>query len=93
MQLLACFVADWTVSRQAGLFQNGLDSLKAVTDLEPVRPKDAEIFCLFFNRPTVTELLKHPFFKKAKGNDFLIQTIIEKGPSLASRTKKVGGNF
>ena len=44
MQLLACFVADWTVSRQAGLFQNGLDSLKAVTDLEPVSLKMLSLF-------------------------------------------------
>ena len=40
-------------------------------------------------RPTATELLKHPFFKKAKENDFLVQTIIEKGPSFASRAKRV----
>ena len=40
-------------------------------------------------RPTAAELLKHPFFKKAKESDFLVQTIIEKGPSFASRAKRV----
>ena len=41
-------------------------------------------------RPTATELLKHQFFKKAKGNESLVQSVLEKGPSLAARTKKVG---
>ena len=39
-------------------------------------------------RPTASELLKHPFFKKARGNDELIDSLMG-GPSLASRTKKV----
>jgi serine/threonine-protein kinase OSR1/STK39 len=40
-------------------------------------------------RPTAAELLKHPFFKKARENDYLVQTIIEKGPTFASRAKRV----
>ena len=40
-------------------------------------------------RPTATELLKHPFFKKAREKDFLVHAIIEKGPTFASRAKRV----
>ena len=40
-------------------------------------------------RPTASELLKHPFFKKARERDYLVQAIIEKGPSFASRAKRV----
>ncbi|KAK7580445.1 hypothetical protein V9T40_001074 [Parthenolecanium corni] len=39
-------------------------------------------------RPTATELLKHPFFKKAKDKKYLEQTLIAIGPSLETRVLK-----
>ncbi|XP_014231043.1 serine/threonine-protein kinase OSR1 [Trichogramma pretiosum] len=39
-------------------------------------------------RPTATELLKHPFFKKAKDKKFLQQTLVATGPSLETRVQK-----
>lgn len=40
-------------------------------------------------RPTATELLKNPFFKKAKDKKYLQQTLIAIGPSLETRVLKV----
>lgn len=40
-------------------------------------------------RPDATELLKNPFFKKAKTKDYLIENLIEKAPKLSERAKKV----
>ena len=40
-------------------------------------------------RPTATELLKHPFFKKAKDKKYLQQTLVAIGPSLETRVQKV----
>jgi tRNA A22 N-methylase len=40
-------------------------------------------------RPTATELLKHPFFKKAKDRKYLQQTLVAIGPSLETRVQKV----
>ncbi|XP_030758487.1 serine/threonine-protein kinase OSR1-like [Sitophilus oryzae] len=39
-------------------------------------------------RPTAAELLKHPFFKKAKDKKYLQQTLIAIGPSLETRVQK-----
>ncbi|XP_033223324.1 serine/threonine-protein kinase OSR1 isoform X2 [Belonocnema kinseyi] len=39
-------------------------------------------------RPTATELLKHPFFKKAKDKRYLQQTLVAIGPSLETRVQK-----
>ncbi|XP_063231041.1 serine/threonine-protein kinase OSR1 isoform X2 [Bacillus rossius redtenbacheri] len=39
-------------------------------------------------RPTATELLKHPFFKKAKDRRYLQQTLVAIGPSLETRVQK-----
>lgn len=40
-------------------------------------------------RPTATELLKHPFFKKAKDKKYLTQTLVAIGPSMETRVHKV----
>lgn len=40
-------------------------------------------------RPTAAELLKHPFFKKAKDKKYLQQTLVAIGPSLETRVQKV----
>lgn len=40
-------------------------------------------------RPTASELLKHPFFKKAKDKKYLQQTLVAIGPSLETRIQKV----
>ncbi|XP_026315656.1 serine/threonine-protein kinase OSR1-like [Hyposmocoma kahamanoa] len=39
-------------------------------------------------RPTATELLKHPFFKKAKDRKYLTQTLVAIGPSMEARVHK-----
>ncbi|XP_049886277.1 serine/threonine-protein kinase OSR1-like isoform X1 [Pectinophora gossypiella] len=39
-------------------------------------------------RPTATELLKHPFFKKAKDRKYLTQTLVAIGPSMETRVSK-----
>lgn len=39
-------------------------------------------------RPTATELLKHPFFKKAKDKKYLQQTLFSVAPSMESRAQK-----
>ncbi|XP_018570076.1 serine/threonine-protein kinase OSR1, partial [Anoplophora glabripennis] len=39
-------------------------------------------------RPTAAELLKHPFFKKAKDKKYLQQTLVAIGPSLETRVQK-----
>lgn len=44
---------------------------------------------LFVCRPTATELLKHPIFKKAKDKKYLQSTLIAIGPSLETRVQKV----
>lgn len=43
----------------------------------------------WFHRPSATELLKHPFFKKAKDKKYLQQTLVAIGPSLETRVQKV----
>lgn len=40
-------------------------------------------------RPTATELLKHPFFKKAKDKKYLLQTCLSCAPSIEERAKRV----
>lgn len=37
------------------------------------------VYILNFLRPTATELLKHPFLKKAKDRKYLVQTLIAQG--------------
>ncbi|XP_059611681.1 STE20/SPS1-related proline-alanine-rich protein kinase [Phlebotomus argentipes] len=39
-------------------------------------------------RPTASELLKHPFFKKAKDRKYLTQTLLANGPSMETRVIK-----
>lgn len=39
-------------------------------------------------RPTASELLKHPFFKKAKDKKFLVATLLSTGPSMKTRVSK-----
>lgn len=39
-------------------------------------------------RPTAGELLKHPFFKKAKDRKYLTQTLLANGPSMETRVIK-----
>lgn len=39
-------------------------------------------------RPTATELLKHPFFRKAKDKRYLQQTLVSIGPSVETRVQK-----
>ncbi|XP_047101095.1 serine/threonine-protein kinase OSR1 isoform X1 [Schistocerca piceifrons] len=39
-------------------------------------------------RPTASELLKHPFFKKAKDRKYLQSTLVAIGPSLETRVQK-----
>lgn len=39
-------------------------------------------------RPTASELLKHPFFKKAKDRRYLTQTLLQTGPSMETRVHK-----
>lgn len=39
-------------------------------------------------RPTANELLKHPFFKKAKDKKYLTQTLLATGPSMKTRVNK-----
>ncbi|XP_076328046.1 serine/threonine-protein kinase OSR1-like isoform X2 [Tachypleus tridentatus] len=43
-------------------------------------------------RPTATELLKHPFFKKSKDKKYLVQTLVSCGPSLETRAQKLKDN-
>lgn len=40
-------------------------------------------------RPTASELLKHPFFKKAKDRKYLIQMLVSCAPSLEARAQKL----
>ncbi|XP_042908911.1 serine/threonine-protein kinase OSR1 isoform X4 [Parasteatoda tepidariorum] len=40
-------------------------------------------------RPTAAELLKHPFFKKAKDRKYLIQMLVSCAPSLETRAQKL----
>lgn len=51
--------------------------------------KDPSLYVLLLFRPTATELLKHPFFKKAKDKKYLQQTLVAIGPSLETRVQKV----
>ena len=39
-------------------------------------------------RPTASELLKHPFIKKAKDRRYLLQTLLPNTPSFAERSKR-----
>jgi serine/threonine-protein kinase OSR1/STK39 len=40
------------------------------------------------NRPDATELLKNPFFKKARSKDYLVPNLLELAPKLSLRGKK-----
>lgn len=39
-------------------------------------------------RPTASELLKHPFMKKAKDRKYLVQTLLSSAPSFEERSKR-----
>lgn len=39
-------------------------------------------------RPSASELLRHPFFKKAKDRKYLTQTLLASGPSMETRVHK-----
>lgn len=39
-------------------------------------------------RPTASELLKNPFFKKSKDRKYLVQTLLATGPSMETRVNK-----
>ncbi|KAG1684647.1 Serine/threonine-protein kinase OSR1 [Nymphon striatum] len=43
-------------------------------------------------RPTTSDLLKHPFLKKAKDKKHLVQTLLLSGPSLDARATKIKTN-
>ena len=44
-----------------------------------------------FHRPTAEELLKHPFFSKAKGKEYIVQHLVSLLPPLTQRaTAKTG---
>ena len=40
-------------------------------------------------RPTASELLKHPFFKRAKDKKYLQSVLLQGGPSIEERVSKV----
>ena len=40
-------------------------------------------------RPTAQELLKHPFFRRAKERKFIQQVLLCDGPSIEERVSKV----
>lgn len=40
-------------------------------------------------RPTASELLKHPFFRKAKDKKYLQSVLLQGGPSIEERVAKV----
>ncbi|XP_054717107.1 LOW QUALITY PROTEIN: serine/threonine-protein kinase OSR1-like [Uloborus diversus] len=40
-------------------------------------------------RPTASELLKHPFFKKSKDRKYLMQILVSAAPSLEARAQKL----
>lgn len=40
-------------------------------------------------RPSASELLKLPFFKKAKNKEFIKEVVLERAPSLQSRARQV----
>lgn len=40
-------------------------------------------------RPTAKKLLKHPFFKKARSNDYVARTLLEGLPSLGDRMQEL----
>ena len=86
---LSCYKAVHPVTKLFILLQNCPSSYKSVHPITKLSQPILQFLSHVICRPTATELLKHPFFKKAKENDFLVQAIIEKGPSFASRAKRV----
>ena len=40
-------------------------------------------------RPSASELLKLPFFKKAKNKEFIKEVVLQRAPSLQSRARQV----
>ena len=44
---------------------------------------------LYITRPSASELLKHPFFKKAKSKEFVREVVLGDAPSLQARARSV----
>lgn len=47
------------------------------------------LFFILIFRPSACELLKHPFFKKARNKEFVKEVVLGDAPSLQSRAKHV----
>ena len=47
------------------------------------------VVVFFIFRPSACELLKHPFFKKARNKEFVKEVVLGDAPSLQSRAKHV----
>ena len=44
---------------------------------------------IYVCRPSASELMKLPFFKKAKGKEYIKEVVLERAPSLQSKARQV----
>ena len=61
-----------------------------------VKYKSSTIKCYtvhHYSRASASELLKLPFFKKAKGKEFIKEVVLGDAPNLQSRAKKVNNHL